>query len=89
MQKPTIDEKRVRAQLKSKRNLLLKEYFRNSMNTHLAIEIKWIDDQIAELTEHLVQQKNSLLESGHQVYFCAFTGFEIAEWSATTAASDN
>jgi len=48
--------------LKSKRNLLLKEYFKNPMNTHLAIEIKLIDDQIAELTEHLVQQKNSLLE---------------------------
>ena len=62
MQKPTIDEKRVRDQLKSKRNLLLKEYFKNPMNTRLAIEIKLIDDQIAELTEHLVQQKNSLLE---------------------------
>jgi len=62
MQKPTIDEKRVRDQLKSKRNLLLKEYFKNPMNTRLAIEIKLIDDQIAELTEHLVQQKNSLLD---------------------------
>jgi hypothetical protein len=62
MQKPTIDEKRVRDQLKSKRNLLLKEYFKNPMNTHLANEIKLIDDQIAELTEHLVQQKNSLLK---------------------------
>ena len=62
MQKRTIDGKRVRDQLKSKRNLLLKEYFKNPMNTHLAIEIKLIDDQIAELTEHLVQQKNSLLE---------------------------
>jgi hypothetical protein len=62
MQKPTIDEKRVRDQLKSKRNSLLKEYFKNPMNSHLAIEIKLIDDQIAELTEHLVQQKNSLLK---------------------------
>jgi hypothetical protein len=62
MRKPTIDEKRVRDQLKSKRNLLLKEYFRNPTNTHLAIEIKLIDDQIAELTEHLVQQKNSPLK---------------------------
>jgi hypothetical protein len=62
MQKPTIDEKRVRDQLKSQRNVLLKEYFKNPMNTHLAIEIKLIDDQIAELTEHLVQQKNSLLK---------------------------
>jgi len=42
--KPTNDEKRVPDQLKSKRNLLLKEYFKNPINTRLAIEIKLMDD---------------------------------------------
>ena len=62
MQKPLMDEKRIRGQLKSKRDLLLQEYSKNPMNTRLAIEIKLIDDQIAELTEHLVQQRKSGLD---------------------------
>ncbi len=57
MQKPTIGEKRIRDQLKTKRNLLLEEYSKYPMKTCLAIEIRLIDDQIAELTEHLVQQR--------------------------------
>ena len=59
MQKPTIGEKRIRDELKTKRNLLLQEYSKNPTNTCLAIEIRLIDDQIAELTEHLVQQRKS------------------------------
>jgi len=58
MQKPTNSEKRVRDLLKTKRDLLLEEYFKNPMNTRLAIEIRMIDDQIAEVTEHLVQQRS-------------------------------
>lgn len=59
MQKPGIDEKKVRDQLKQERNLLLETYLKNPMQTHLAIEIKLIDDRIAELTEHLVLEKKA------------------------------
>jgi len=59
MQKPENDKRKIRAELKTKRNLLLEEYSKNPMNTSLAIEIKLIDDQLAELTEHLVQQRKS------------------------------
>lgn len=59
MQKPGIDEKKVRDQLKQERNLLVETYLKNPMQTHLAIEIKLIDDRIAELTEHLVLQKKA------------------------------
>ncbi len=59
MQKSTSGERKIRDQLKTKRNLLLQEYSKNPMNTCLAIEIRLIDDQIAELTEHLVQQRKS------------------------------
>ena len=59
MQKPANDKRKIRAELKIKRNLLLEEYSKNPMNTSLAIEIKLIDDQLAELTEHLVQQRKS------------------------------
>ena len=62
MQKPTIDEKKTRDQLKVKRDLLLAEYSRYPMNTRLAIEIRLIDDQVAALTERLVQQRKSGLD---------------------------
>ena len=61
MAKLLIDEKESRAQLKSKRDLLFKEYSKNPMNTRLAIEIKLIDDQIAALTEHQFQRRKARL----------------------------
>jgi hypothetical protein len=59
MQKLLIDEKNTRKHLKSKRDLLFEEYSKNPMNSRLAIEIKLIDDQIAELTEHQSQRRKS------------------------------
>jgi hypothetical protein len=59
MHKPTVDEKKTRDQLKAKRDLLLDEYSRQPMNTRLAIEIRLIDDQVAALTERLVEQRKS------------------------------
>jgi len=59
MPKLLIDQKESRAQLKSRRDLLFKEYSRNPMNTRLAIEIKLIDDQIAALTENQFQRGKS------------------------------
>jgi hypothetical protein len=59
MQKLLVDEKETRGQLKSRRDLLFEQYSKNPMNTRLAIEIKLIDDQIAELTEHQFQRRKS------------------------------
>ncbi len=59
MQKTANDEQKMREHLKTRRNLLLEEYFHNPTNTQLAIEIKLIDDQVAELTEQLVYQRKS------------------------------
>jgi hypothetical protein len=56
MEKPTIDKNTIREQLRGKRERLFEEYSKNPMNTRLAIEIKLIDDQVAELTAQLVQQ---------------------------------
>jgi hypothetical protein len=56
MRKPTIDEKTIRDQLKAKRNLLFEEYSKNPMNTRLALEIRLLDDLVANLTERLSQQ---------------------------------
>lgn len=63
MQKPTVDEKKTRDQLKAKRDLLLEEYTRQPMNTRLAIEIRLIDDQVAALTERLVEQRKSEVDA--------------------------
>ncbi len=62
MEKSTTGEKKTRDELRTKRNLLLKEYSKTPMKACLAVEIKLIDDQIAELTEHLVQRRKSELE---------------------------
>lgn len=59
MQKPGIDKKKVRDQLKQERDLLVGTYSKNPMQTHLAIEIKFVDDRVAELTEYLDRQKKS------------------------------
>jgi hypothetical protein len=59
MERLLIEEKDIRAQLKSKRDLLFEEYSQNPMNSRMAIEIKLIDDQIAELTEHQSQRRKS------------------------------
>ncbi len=62
MKTSAIDQNAVRDQLKAKRNRLYEEYSKNPMNTRLALEIRLIDDLIANITEHLVQQTKSELE---------------------------
>jgi len=57
MQRPGIDEQKIRDNLKTKRNLLFKEFFGNPSNTRLAIEIRLIDDRIAELAAYLMEKK--------------------------------
>ena len=43
-----IEEKRKREELKAKRDQLFERYLKHPMDTRLALEIKAIDDQIAE-----------------------------------------
>lgn len=49
MQVSRNEELTIREQWKSKRDLLLKEFQGNPSKTALAIQIKLIDDRIAEL----------------------------------------
>jgi hypothetical protein len=57
MQETPIDAMRKREKLKTKRTLLFWRFLQNPLETHLALEIKIIDDQVAECTE-LVQTEN-------------------------------
>ena len=59
MERPGITELAIKDQLKTKRNSLFNEFLRNPLNTSLAIEIKSIDDRIAELTGHLERKQAS------------------------------
>lgn len=49
MRESRIDDKKVRNALKSKRNLLFADFSRNPSNTRLALEIRSLDDWIADL----------------------------------------
>ena len=53
------DAKRKREDLKAKRELLFKRYLRHPMDTHLSLEIKSIDDQLAEPTKQVKQKTRS------------------------------
>jgi len=44
----TIEEKKKREALKAKRDLLFERYVKRPMDTHLALEIKVLDDQLSE-----------------------------------------
>ena len=48
MPETTIEEKKKRQDLKAKRDLLFERYVKSPMDTHLALEIKVLDDQLAE-----------------------------------------
>jgi len=49
MRESRIDDQKVRNALKSKRNLLFADFSRNPSNTRLALEIRSLDDWIADL----------------------------------------
>jgi hypothetical protein len=51
--KSSIDEKKERETLKEKRDQLFALLVRNPQDTGLAVEIKLIDDQIAECTKQM------------------------------------
>jgi len=51
--------KKKRVYLKSKRNALFETYTKDPQNIHLAREIKDLDDQIADFTQHVEQERRA------------------------------
>ncbi len=51
--------KKKRDDLKAKRNALFETYTRDPQNFHLAREIKAIDDEIAECTQQVEQERRT------------------------------
>jgi len=51
--------KKKRDDLKTKRDSLFETYARDPQNFHLAREIKEIDDEIAECTQHVEQERRA------------------------------
>jgi hypothetical protein len=51
--------KKKREHLKTKRSSLFEAYTKDPQNFHLAREIKEIDDEIAECTQHVEQERRA------------------------------
>jgi hypothetical protein len=51
--------KKKRDDLKDKRNALFETYIKDPQNIHLAREIKDIDDEIADCTQHVEQERRA------------------------------
>jgi hypothetical protein len=51
--------KKKRDDLKSKRNLLFEQYAKHPEEFQLALEIKKIDDEIADCTQHVEQERRA------------------------------
>ena len=51
--------KKKRDDLKAKRNSLFETYTKDPENFHLAREIKAIDDEIADCTQHVEQERRA------------------------------
>jgi hypothetical protein len=56
MPEAPVDYKTQREVLKTKRNLLYKRYLKNPHDTQRALEIKILDDQVAEFTRQIDRQ---------------------------------
>jgi hypothetical protein len=63
MQATPFNPMRKREELKARRNLLLKRFLRNPLDTSLALKIKIIDDQIAASDEQMEQEREVELNS--------------------------
>jgi hypothetical protein len=57
MQETPLDAMRKREELKRTRNRLFKRFRKHPMDTYLALKIKTIDDQVAECSEQMRQEK--------------------------------
>jgi hypothetical protein len=51
--------KKKRDDLKNKRNSLFETYTKDPQNFHLAREIKALDDEIADCTQHVEQERRA------------------------------
>ncbi len=51
--------KKKRDDLKLKRNSLFEKYAKHPEDFHLALEIKKLDDEIADCTQHVEQERRS------------------------------
>lgn len=63
MQEPTIDKDMNRDELKTKRKLVFRQICKNPENTSLAIEIRLIDDQVANLVERRLSKRTGSTKS--------------------------
>jgi hypothetical protein len=52
-----IDMKRKREELKAKRNPLFARFLKDPLDTRLALEIKIIDDLVAECAEQMQEER--------------------------------
>lgn len=59
MPETVTDEKKKREDLRVKRDLLFARYLKRPMDTHLSLEIKNIDDQLAEPTKQVKRKPRS------------------------------
>jgi len=56
--------KKKRDDLKAKRNSLFETYTKDPQNFHLAREIKALDDEIADCTQHVEQERRAEQRAG-------------------------
>jgi len=56
---PAVTWKNKRDELRARRRPLFESYEKSPHDFHLALEIKLIDDQIAECTKQMVQERES------------------------------
>jgi hypothetical protein len=52
-----INEQMTRQQLRAKRNLLFERFSKNPSEIHLAMEMTFLDDQVAETPFHVAMDK--------------------------------
>ena len=57
--------KKKRDDLKSKRNSLFEKYAKHPEDFQLALEIKKMDDEIADCTHHVEQERRSERSASH------------------------
>jgi hypothetical protein len=57
--KTAIDERTKRQELKDKRNLLFQQFLKTPLDIRLALEIKLIDDQVAEYTSQIRHKRET------------------------------
>jgi hypothetical protein len=59
MSEGSVDRRIELEELRARRNLLFKQFVENPSDIRMSLEIKKIDDQIAEFTEHMEPRKGT------------------------------